>query len=93
VNNRLSVGIALLLFVAACGGDSTGPGRILTSIAITPAAPAVPDGGTTQLTVVYRDQDGQTFTPAPAPTVSWSSSDGTDSPVFGFRCDGPADRS
>jgi hypothetical protein len=57
---------------AACS-DSTGPGQVLSSITITPANVSVADGQSVPLGVVFRDQRGQTFTPSPAPTVSWSS--------------------
>ena len=73
--------IATLLIVAAtgagCGGDSgpgPGPGSsVLTTLEVTPATATlftVAPGNTAALTVVAKDQDGQTMAGAGSPTFS-----------------------
>ncbi len=77
--------LLLLLFLLAVGcKDKTGPGRVVTTLAITPANPSVADGATLQLTATLRDQHGQTFNVTPAGvSVTWSSAEGTVASVSG----------
>jgi plastocyanin len=66
----------------ACGGSSgstTGPAPVFTSVAITPTSPTVTVGTTTTLTATAKDQNGATFSGAPAAT--WTSSDVTKATV------------
>lgn len=71
--------IATLLILAAtgvgCGGDGgAGPGgSVLTTLEVTPATPTlftVAPGNTVTLSVVAKDQDGNTMTGAGTPTFS-----------------------
>jgi len=69
--------IATLLIVAATGtgcGDGSGPGgSVLTTLEVTPATGTlftVAPGNTVTLTVVAKDQDGQTIAGAGTPTFS-----------------------
>jgi hypothetical protein len=76
MKTRIAIHLTALLLIvgSGCEKSSTDPGRALTSIVVQPANPTVADGQSAQLGVVFGDQNGQAFTPIPAPTVSWSSS-------------------
>jgi len=70
--------IATLLIVAGtgvgCGGDGSGPSEpVLTTLEVTPATATlftVAPGNTATLTVVAKDQDGQTMAGVGTPTFS-----------------------
>jgi plastocyanin len=68
--------------VFACGGSgggSTGPTPVFTSVTVAPSSPQVAVGSTITLSATAKDQNGATFSGAPAAT--WSSSDETKATV------------
>jgi hypothetical protein len=74
----------LVLLVPGCKDDTAGPGRVVTTITVTPENPSVADGATLQLTATLRDQHGQPFTTLPAGvSVAWSSGDAAVAAVNG----------
>ena len=63
------VALFLMVTVAACGGDSSGP-RPVASVSISPPAPTVQVGATVQLTATPRDAAGTALS---GRTVEWRS--------------------
>jgi plastocyanin len=78
---RIIAAASVAATIVACGGssDSMGPTPVFTSVVVTPSSPTVSVGSTTTLTATAKDQNGATFSGAPAAT--WSSSDGTKATV------------
>ncbi|HEX6370698.1 MAG TPA: Ig-like domain-containing protein [Longimicrobium sp.] len=84
-----------LLLAAALGcngGSGTGPGPeptpqpdpVPTTLAVSPAEPAVPDGGTRQLTATVTDQRGNVMSTLPGgAVVAWTSRDAAVASVDG----------
>jgi WD40 repeat protein len=72
----LATVMLMALALAGCGGSSgrSDDARAVASIVVSPAAPALSVGSSTQLTAVLRDSNGNTLT---GHTVTWSSQDAT----------------
>lgn len=66
--------LALVIVLAACGGDGDGgtqpPASVFTSLTVSPANPAMVDGDTVQLTATPRDQNGDPMSGLPAATFA-----------------------
>ena len=79
---RIAAGSVAAALVA-CGGSgdstSTGPTPVFTSVSVTPVAPTVSVGATVAMSALAKDQNGASFSGAPAAT--WSSSDETKATV------------
>jgi len=74
IHRKLLIATAIIAFVVitACGGGGSGP-RVLTTLEVTPATATlftVAPGNAVTLSVVAKDQDGQTLAGAGSPSFS-----------------------
>ncbi len=71
---RLTLALAALTLVAACGSDNISPTPSTASVTIAPSAPTVRAGRTVQLTGVARDSGGAVI---PQAVIAWTVTDPT----------------